>query len=58
MGWLGDKLADQSGRGLAPAHHQKPRRSGNTTDVTTLLPVIERLNTRFLIAVSASPIAA
>jgi hypothetical protein len=118
MGWLGDELADQSGRGLAPrttkdlveerlfalrnnlfselslvfldttslyfegagGHslgqygHSKDHRPdlkqvvlavvidgrgrpicselwpGNTTDVTTLLPVIERLKTRFLIA--------
>ena len=118
MGWLGDELADQSGRGLAPRTtkdlveerlfalrnnlfselslvfldttslyfegaggqslgqygHSKDHRPdlkqvvlavvidgrgrpicselwpGNTTDVTTLLPVIERLKTRFLIA--------
>jgi transposase len=118
MGWLGDELTDQSGRGLAPrttkdlveerlfalrnnlfselslvfldttslyfegagGHslgqygHSKDHRPdlkqvvlavvidgrgrpicselwpGNTTDVTTLLPVIERLKTRFLIA--------
>jgi Transposase DDE domain len=118
MGWLGDELADQSGRGLAPRTtkdlveerlfalrntlfselslvfldttslyfegaggqslgqygYSKDHRSdlkqvvlavvidsrgrpicselwpGNTTDVTTLLPVIERLKTRFLIA--------
>jgi transposase len=118
MGWLGDELADQSGRGLGPRTtkdlveerlfalrnnlfselslvfldttslyfegeggqslgqrgHSKDHRpdlkqvvlavvidgrgrpicselwSGNTTDVTTLLPVIERLKTRFLIA--------
>jgi hypothetical protein len=118
MGWLGDELVDQSGRGLAPrttkdlveerlfalrnnlfselslvfldttslyfegagGHslgqygHSKDHRPdlkqvvlaavidgrgrpicselwpGNTTDVTTLLPVIERLKTRFLIA--------
>jgi hypothetical protein len=118
MGWLGEELADQSGRGLAPRTtkdlveerlfalrnnlfsevslvfldttslyfegrggeslgqygHSKDHRPdlrqvvlavvidsngrpicselwpGNTTDVTTLLPVIERLKTRFLIA--------
>ncbi len=118
MGWLGDELADQSGRGLGPRTtkdlveerlfalrnnlfselslvfldttslyfegtggqslgqygHSKDHRPdlkqvvlavvidgrgrpicselwpGNTTDVTTLLPVIERLKTRFLIA--------
>ena len=118
MGWLGDELADQSGRGLAPRTtkdlveerlfalrnnlfselslvfldttslyfegaggqslgqygHSKDHRPdlkqvvlavvidghgrpicselwpGNTTDVTTLLPVIKRLKTRFLIA--------
>jgi len=118
MGWLGDELADQSGRGLAPRTtkdrveerlfalrnnlfselnlvfldttslyfegaggqslgqygHSKDHRPdlkqvvlavvidgrgrpicselwpGNTTNVTTLLPVIERLKTRFLIA--------
>ncbi len=118
MGWLGDALADQSGRGLGPRTtkdlveerlfalrnnlfselslvfldttslyfegsggqslgqygHSKDHRPdlkqvvlavvidgrgrpicselwpGNTTDVTTLLPVIERLKTRFLIA--------
>jgi transposase len=118
MGWLGDELADQSGRGLAPRTtkdlveerlfvsrnglfnevslvfldttslyfegaggetlgqygHSKDHRPdlrqvvlavvidgngrpicselwpGNTTDVTTLLPVVERLKSRFLIA--------
>ena len=118
MGWLGDELADQSGRGIGPRTtkdlieerlftlrnnlfselslvfldttslyfegeggkslgqygHSKDHRPdlkqvvlavvidgtgrpicselwpGNTTDVTTLLPVIERLKTRFLIA--------
>jgi hypothetical protein len=118
MGWLGDELADQSGRGLGPRTtkdlveerlfalrnnlfselslvfldttslyfegaggqslgqrgHSKDHRPdlkqvvlavvidgrgrpicselwpGNTTDITTLLPVIERLKTRFLIA--------
>ena len=118
MGWLGDELADQSGRGLGPRTtkdlveerlfalrnnlfselslvfldttslyfegeggqslgqygHSKDHRPdlrqvvlavvidgrgrpicselwpGNTTDVTTLMPVIERLKTRFLIA--------
>src|SRR6516165_7993207 len=47
MGWLGDELADQSGRGRPICSELWP---GNTTDVTTLLPVIERLKARFLIA--------
>src|SRR6516165_9879569 len=74
MGWLGDELADQTGRGLGQYGHSKDQRPdlkqvvlavvidgrgrpicselrpGKTTDVTTLLQVIERLKARFLIA--------